>query len=343
MNESRLPSVSVIVANYNAARFLEACLRSILAQQGVDLEVVLVDDVSSDEGVAIARRIADDDNRLRIVAMPSNGGPAAARNLGLSMARGDWIAIVDSDDLLHPQRFVQLIATAEATGADMVADDLLVFTDRSEALPRRFLKPADRGAPFRIGLAEYLRRSILYGAEPNPGFLKPVIRRARLLSSGIRYDESLRIAEDDDLAIRLLLAGLDYLVVPTPWYFYRKHGGSISHRLTLSAVEAMQAADARLGAAIVRERPALAEPCAVRRRAFARAAEFEALILALRRRAFARAAMLLARHPAIVPMLRMPLAGLVGKVLRRTSAPAVAPDAQQRQLIDTADRAGAAL
>lgn len=337
----RLPSVSVIVANYNAERFLEACLRSILAQQRVELDIILVDDVSTDGGVAIARRIAGQDDRLRIVELPRNGGPAAARNRGLAEARGDWVAIVDSDDLLHPQRFARLIAAAEGAGADMVADDLLVFTDGLDAPPQRFLKPADRGAPFGIGLDDYLQRSVLYGPDPNPGFLKPVIRRGRLLSSGIGYDESLRIAEDDDLVVRLLLAGFAYLIVPTPWYFYRKHGGSISHRLSLSAVEAIHAADARLGAAIVRARPDLADACAVRRRAFARAVAFESLIQAIRRRQPLRAVALVARHPAIVPMLRMPLAGLVRRLRPPPAAPSSSPDRQHRHLLDAAGLAGA--
>lgn len=337
----QIPGVSAIVANYNAGPFLEACLRSILAQQGVDLDVVVVDDVSTDDGVAIARRMAERDDRVRVVEMARNGGPAAARNLALSMARGDWVAIVDSDDLLHPQRFARLVAAAEGAAVDMIADDLLVFTDGSDAPPRRFLKPTDRGAPFCLALDDYLNRSILYGAEPNPGFLKPIIRRDRLLSSGVRYDETLRIAEDDDLAVRLLLAGFQYLVVPTPWYFYRKHAASISHRLSLAAIEAIQAADARLGAAISLERPELARACAARRRAFRRAAAFEALILAIRRRDVGRAAGLIARNPTIVPMMRMPLTGLVRKVAARRADRPVSSGLQQRRLLDAAERAGA--
>jgi succinoglycan biosynthesis protein ExoO len=130
--------------------------------------------------------------------------------------------------------------------------------------------------------------------------------------------------------------------VPTPWYFYRKHGGSISHRLSLAAVEAIQAADARLGAAIVRERPELAGACAVRARAYARAAAFEGVIAALRARDAPRAARLMLRHPAMLPMLRMPCAGLARKLLRPLRpgpAAAILDDEQHRRLREAADAA----
>lgn len=340
-NGRQQPAVSVILANYNSASFVEASLRSILTQERVDLEVLLVDDVSTDGGLEIARRIAEADARLRVFTMSKNGGPAAARNQALSLARGRWVAIVDSDDLLHPHRFAELIVAAEAADVDIVADDLLVFTDKAATPPRRFLKPHDQKAPFRIDLGEYLRRSVLYSREPNPGFLKPMIRRDRLEASGLRYDESLRIAEDDDFVVRLLLAGLTYLVVPTPWYFYRKHGGSISHRLNLPAIEAMVAADARLSQMIMRERPALAGACATRRRAFERAAAFEAVIAAVRRRDPSAVVRLAARNPSVLPMLRMPLAGLIGKLTRPSPHNIITHDEQQQQLLAIAAQSDA--
>jgi len=331
------PVVSVIVANYNAAPFVEACLRSVLASALTDIEVVLVDDVSTDGGVAIARAVAAGDSRLRIVERRVNGGPAAARNQALALARGRWVAIVDSDDLVHPRRFGALVEAAEETGATIVTDDQLVFDDGLATPPRRFLKPADRGAPFRIDLDDYLRRSVLYGPEPDAGFLKPMIRRDRLEGSGVRYDETLRIAEDADFAIRLLLAGLDYLVVPVPWYFYRKHGRSISHRLSLVAVEAMAAADAALATRIVATHPALAGRCRARRRALDRVAAFERTIAALKARRPLAAAGEVVRHPAMVPLLRMPIAGLVAKLRPRPPATAASPAMQWRRLLADAD------
>ncbi|SOB81076.1 succinoglycan biosynthesis protein ExoO [Sphingomonas guangdongensis] len=333
------PIVSVIIANYNAAPFIEACLRSVLASDLADIEVVLVDDLSSDEGLALARAIAATDPRLRVIARDTNGGPAAVRNQALAQARGHWVAIVDSDDLVHPRRFTTLVAAGEASGAAIVADDQLVFDDGVASPPRRFLKPADRTEPIRLDLDSYLNRAVLYGPEPDPGFLKPLIRRDRLMSARVLYDETLRIAEDTDFAIRLLLAGLDYLVVPEPLYFYRKHGRSISHRLSLAAVEAMRAADRALSARVMSAYPALAKRCRARARALDRVAALERLIAALKQRRPIAAAAELVRNPAVIPLLRMPIMGLAGK-LRGSAPPAtLSPADQFKHLLADADAA----
>jgi succinoglycan biosynthesis protein ExoO len=332
MSDRPDPLVSVIVANYNAAAFLEPCLRSILAQSIAELEVLIVDDVSTDDGVAVARRIAAEDGRVIVIERSTNAGPAAARNLALDRARGRWVAIVDSDDLIHPDRFAQLIDAAEKAGADIVADDLLVFDDGNSAPPRRFLAASDRDAPFRLTLDEYLRRSVLYGPNPDPGFLKPVIRRARLEALHLRYDETLRIAEDADLAIRLLLAGLEFLVVPVPWYYYRKHGSSISHRLTLKAVEAMQAADAALMARVTVAHPELESRCRTRARALTRVLAFERTIAAVKARRPLAAIATLIRAPAALPLLRMPIGGRLVRLRRRAPSPA-SPAEQERALV----------
>ena len=94
----------------------------------------------------------------------------------------------------------------------------------------------------------------MFGASPNLGFLKPMIRRRVLERTGIRYDPSLRIGEDDALIVQLLLAGARYRLMPQAGYFYRKHGSSISHRLSLDHAERMMASERQIRAAVA-ERP----------------------------------------------------------------------------------------
>lgn len=121
------PVVSVVMANFRGAAYLPAAMASVLAQSERRLELILADDASDDDSVAIARRIAAQDARVRVIASARNGGPATTRNLALDAARGAWIAVVDSDDLIHPHRLERLIVAAEATGADLIADDLVFF------------------------------------------------------------------------------------------------------------------------------------------------------------------------------------------------------------------------
>ncbi|MFH1516801.1 MAG: glycosyltransferase family A protein, partial [Pseudomonadota bacterium] len=98
------PAVSVLMANYNGEPYLAAAIQSVLGQDLTSLELILVDDGSADGSVALAQGIAEQDPRLRVFSGQRLGGPAPVRNFALDQARGDWVAIIDSDDLVHPQR-----------------------------------------------------------------------------------------------------------------------------------------------------------------------------------------------------------------------------------------------
>lgn len=236
------PRVSLIVANYNAAPYVEAALRSALKQSLSEVEIIFVDDCSTDNSVAIARSLASEDPRLKVVALDRNGGPSRARNIALEHARGEWVAILDSDDLMHPKRLEWLLAHADAVGADVVADDLLVFYEDSSP-PHAFLGEECREA-FEIGVVDYVASNHLSGSKRNSlGFLKPLFKRSMLVDWGIGYDELLVNSEDYELVLQLLLRGATYSVVPFLGYFYRKHQQSISHRVGRQALEALLLSD----------------------------------------------------------------------------------------------------
>lgn len=243
------PVVSVVMANFRGAAHLEPAMCAVLDQSERRLELILADDASDDDSVAIAQAVAEGDPRVRVIASGRNQGPAATRNLALDAARGDWIAIVDSDDLIHPERLARLIAAAEGAGADLVADDLVHFGAPAEQ-GRTLLQPLGLAAPMWLGTPPYLRANGGDPALPAFGYLKPVIRRAVL--GNRRYDPALRIGEDYDLVLRLLIGGARFLLLPDPLYAYRRHAGSISHRLSVGTVSAMLQAHRAL--------PPLADP-----------------------------------------------------------------------------------
>ena len=228
------PLVSVVMANFRGAAHLEPAMRAVLAQSERRLELILADDASDDDSVAIARAVAEGDHRVRVIASPRNRGPAATRNLALEAARGDWIAVVDSDDLIHPQRLERMLAAATALDVDMVADDLLFFGDAPDACGRTLLQDLALRAPLEVDTRFLLRAHGGDPAVPPLGYLKPLIRAAAL--DGLRYDEALRVGEDYDLCLRLLFGGARYALIADPMYLYRRHSGSISHRLSRSAV-----------------------------------------------------------------------------------------------------------
>lgn len=344
-----VPRISFAVASYNAGAFLRAAVASALAQRGVAVEVLIVDDHSADGSDAIGWELAAADPRVTFLRTPRNSGPAGARNVALDHARGEWFAILDSDDLLHPDRSARLLAEAETSAADMIADDLLLF-DEDRAVPCRLFLDAGRAAGAQwIALPDYLDETRMYGRRPNLGFLKPMIRRDFLVKHAIRYDEALRVAEDDALILACLGVDARYRLLPRPLYFYRKHGGSISHRLQTAHADRMKEASDRLLAAPALNSPATRMPLRRRAAAMRRAWAFTHLIEALRARRPARALGMLAAHPGAAVLLHMPIAGLWRKLVPGRRSPALAPFEQEGVLLlggagarfaDTADGRG---
>ncbi len=129
--------VSVVVPVYNVAPYLEACLESLAQQTLTDLEVVMVEDGSTDESATIAERFVARDERFRLVRQ-ANAGLGAARNTGIDHASGDFLAFVDSDDVVLPRAYEALVSTLDQTGSDFVSGNAQRMTS-SETTQTRFL------------------------------------------------------------------------------------------------------------------------------------------------------------------------------------------------------------
>lgn len=112
------PKISIIVPAYNAAPFLEPCVRSILAQNYRDREVILVDDGSKDDTMAHIRRLVDEDARV-IAVHQDNAGVTAARLNGIEHAHGEYIGFVDGDDFIEPEMYERLLANARKYQAEI--------------------------------------------------------------------------------------------------------------------------------------------------------------------------------------------------------------------------------
>ncbi|MEM9739340.1 MAG: glycosyltransferase family 2 protein, partial [Pseudomonadota bacterium] len=191
---TKQPDVSVIMAAWHAADFIAPAIQSVLAQDGVSLELIVVDDASSDATTNTALEAGQNDPRLKVERLDHNGGPSVARNWAIERATGRYIAVVDSDDSLEPGRLSRLSAFADETGADIVADNM----NRVDTLGA----PGSQGAPFLsidaldqpkvITLADYLDPATegLFGE--NLGYLKPLFRAKTLRRLGALYDTSLR-------------------------------------------------------------------------------------------------------------------------------------------------------
>jgi len=193
------PFFSVIIPVYNRADVLGAAVASVLAQSEQDFEIVVVDDGSKDH----PERALPADPRIRFVAQENKGG-GAARNTGIDIARGNFVAFLDSDDLYLPDHLAAMRAllahTTQTVGyARMVVD---------RGCGRTFLKP-----PRAIAEGEHMATYLLC----DRGFVPTItVVVERETARRVRYHEDLRAAEDTDFAIRLFLAGQRFVMADAP-------------------------------------------------------------------------------------------------------------------------------
>jgi glycosyltransferase involved in cell wall biosynthesis len=140
------PTFSVIIPVYNAARTLDACVRSVLAQSHTDFDLILIDDGSTDASRAIMLDLAGQDDRIRVVSQ-CNAGVAATRNLGVSLSAGDLIAFLDADDLWHPEKLARHLAYHRADPDVGVSYAKIAFIGDESAsqMPRRTTSSIMRG------------------------------------------------------------------------------------------------------------------------------------------------------------------------------------------------------
>ena len=118
-----MPLVSIVTPVYNAAQFLPETLASVRAQTMTDWEQILVDDGSTDNSVAIAEAASRGDSRFRLLRTPQNGGPTVARNMGLAVARGRYIAFLDADDIWMPEKLTRCVKWMTANGYAFIYHD----------------------------------------------------------------------------------------------------------------------------------------------------------------------------------------------------------------------------
>lgn len=204
-------TVSVIVPVYNGAAYVRTAITSVLAQTDADLEVIVVDDGSTDGTADVVRPIGD--QRVRLVVR-ENGGPSAARNTGFAVARGEWVAVLDSDDWWAPEKLAaQLARAAERPAAALIYTSATVvdMTDR----PIEYLRATADGEG-RV-LDTLLHRNLVVNSS--------VLVRAAVLRDVGGWDETLRCGEDWDLWLRI--AALHPVTrVDAPLTFYRCRAAS---------------------------------------------------------------------------------------------------------------------
>lgn len=213
--DERAPTVTVLLPVYNAAPFLQATLDSILAQTFTDFELLAIDDGSSDDGSAILKACSDP--RLRIITHARNRGLIASLNEGIEGTRGRYIARMDADDLMLPERLARQVTFLD-THPDVAAVAAFVETMNAEGEVTG-VWDIDRATPDEASVAAMLPRTNCI-AHPTV-----MLRRSAL--GDLRYDPRQHGAEDWDLWLRMRSRGLRIAKLPEVLLQYRQHAGSM--------------------------------------------------------------------------------------------------------------------
>jgi GT2 family glycosyltransferase len=255
-----MPAVSVIMPAYNAERYLSGAVESVLRQSFADLELLIVDDGSSDRTVEIAQQFAQRDPRVRVLRQ-ANAGPGPARNAGFAAARGRLFAFLDSDDEWDAEFLAEHVAILDAR-PDI---DVLVGNARNRGGARHGQpsRPVDDdGTP--VTLATML-------GDERALFIMTVFRRTVIDAVG-GFDPALFTNEEYEMWIRAALAGFTFARHPKPlgWYTCRPESLSSSDTRMLSGILKVFA----------RTRPALPEGSAERAILDRQVARFESELLA---------------------------------------------------------------
>lgn len=220
--------VSVVIPIYNTAEYLSECLESVINQSLKEIEIICVDDGSTDESPRILDEYALRDERIKIIHK-QNGGLVSARKVGVSMASGDYVAYVDSDDWIEGNMYEQLWQIAEEYHVDMVTCDCLMegnyTTLHSDTLPQ--------GLYERERMVE-LRDKAIFDLEKRISGIKPslcnkLFRRDIIQGAQCKIPDEITMGEDKVCLLTMLLECKSIYIYHQPFYHYRIHASSMVH------------------------------------------------------------------------------------------------------------------
>lgn len=220
--------LSIIVPVYNMAaeHKLEYCLDSLTAQTLTDYEIIAVDDCSTDESWTILQRYEwQFPEKFRAVHSEENKHQGGAKNIGLKLAKGDWIGFIDSDDWITPDMYERLIGKAEETGADLAGCDYCLTSEYSMKVGQvvHNNKKSQTGV-----LDDEKRRSLILDGG---SLVVKIFRRSMILQYALWFPEDI-FYEDNALGNSYLILAKQFVYLEEPLYYYYQHESSTVHTIS---------------------------------------------------------------------------------------------------------------
>lgn len=224
-----MAKVSVIIPVYNAEKYLKQCLDSVIGQTLKDIEIVCVNDGSTDQSPQILEAYAEKDSRIKVIHK-ENGGPVSAKKAGVVAANGEYVGYVDSDDWIETDMYERLYEKAQEYGGDIVASGLFRQFSESTVKVKNTIAEGiyDRDALIKQMLPYMLYNGIYYQMGVRPNLVNKLFRRELLISAQMNVPETITNGDDTAVTYPCIQNAHKVILTDEIYYHYRQHDSSIS-------------------------------------------------------------------------------------------------------------------
>lgn len=214
--------ISIIIPSYNSAKWLKHCIESVLAQTHSSVEIIIINDGSTDATEEICKSYLLNNKNIKYISQ-INKGIGASRNAGLNISKGKYVYFLDSDDLIHKNLFSDCINIAEIFHSDIITFDTKIFSENNLTDSMRYHRslPAKKNLTGKFVLKENISRQ-----EFRPVVWLYLFKRDYLIKNLIKFREDI-IYEDNAFVYEALLKSSRVVYINKTYHFHRTHADSI--------------------------------------------------------------------------------------------------------------------
>lgn len=217
--------VSVIIPVYNREDYLEECIASVTAQSHQQMEILIVDDGSTDNSLAICKKLAEQDNRIRLICA-QHSGVSAARNLALDQATGEYVCFVDSDDVIHPLLLEQLVKAMTENDASIAGANRIDVPEKHWHRVKAHMQK--NAAEASVSYQDHQQSlDAMFFTQCPLSMMGGLMLQSSLIGD-TRFRTDLYIGEDYYFIYENLIKGATSCFLHTKWYYIRRHANNAS-------------------------------------------------------------------------------------------------------------------
>lgn len=219
--------ISIIIPLYNADQYLRKCLETVCSQTLQDIEIICVNDCSTDDSFSIAQEYAKNDKRIKLIDLKENKGAAAARNIGIENAGGQYLGFVDSDDFIDQNFYEKLYERAVKTDADAVKGNIKIYCPKT--------KSSTKEAWIDLNKSVKQHKANFYFS-----FTSAIYKTSFIKENKINFLEGLVHFEDPYFTIKAALFYQKLEVIDDVFYYYVNNPNSVSRKkITINHIESL--------------------------------------------------------------------------------------------------------